>query len=89
MPAFAKNPKFIGSVILILWLAYVIYENFQLAAISIKLFPGLELNFRVSAVMIASAIFGAVITLIIQFFWRRRSSKNASPAAGASAKTTA
>lgn len=84
MPPFVKNPKFIVGAIIVLWLAYVIYANFQLAPIEIKLLPFVAyLQFRVSAVIIGAAIFGALATLAIQFFWKRRSSKNASTSAAA------
>jgi uncharacterized integral membrane protein len=84
MPSFVKNPKFIGGAIIVLWLAYVIYANFQLAPIQIKLLPFVAyLQFRVSAVIMAAAIFGALVTLAIQLLWKRRSSKNASTSAAA------
>ncbi len=77
MPAFAKNPKVIGATIVILWLAYVIYANFQLDPIKIKIFPFVAyLEFKVSAVIIAAVLFGVIATLLVQFFWNRRSSKN-------------
>lgn len=76
MPDFAKNPKVIGSTIVILWLAYVIYANFQLAPIEIKILPFIAtLSFRVSAVIIAAILFGVIATLAVQFLWKR-SSKN-------------
>jgi hypothetical protein len=79
MPAFAKSPRFIIGALVVLWLAYVIYANFQLEPITIYVLPGaLELNFRVSAVIIGSAIFGSAATLVIQWLWSRRSSKKAS-----------
>ncbi len=76
MPGFAKNPKVIGATIVVLWLAYVIYANFQLEPIQIKLFPYATLNLKVSAVIIGAALFGVIATLAVQFFWNRRSSKN-------------
>jgi hypothetical protein len=87
MPAFAKNPKFIAGLIVALWLAYIIYANFQVPPIPVKLFPGVILEFHVPLVMIASALFGIVATLVIQFFWR--SSKNGSSPAAVKSKTVA
>lgn len=94
MPAFAKSPKFIFSALIVLWLAYVIYENFQLPRVEIHLLPFglLFLQVPVSAILIGAAIFGAIVTLLTQWLWRRRSSKNASQSAAASvasAKTVA
>ncbi|HYB89535.1 MAG TPA: hypothetical protein VEC38_00680 [Candidatus Binataceae bacterium] len=89
MPAFAKNPKFIAGVIFVLWLAYVVYENSHPAPYPIRLFPGVSLDLGMSVVMMSAAIFGAAVTLVIQFLWRRRSSKNGSSSAAASNKTVA
>lgn len=77
MPDFAKNPKVIAATVVILWLAYVIYANFQLDPIKIKIFPFVAyLEFKVSAVIIGAILFGVIATLVFQFFWNRRSSKN-------------
>jgi hypothetical protein len=84
MPAFAKNPKFIGAAIIVLWLVYVVWANFQLEPVTIYLFPWplrLMLSIRVSGVIVASALFGAGVALGIQLLWKRRSSKNASVSA--------
>jgi len=90
MPGFAKSPKFVVGTIIVLWLVYVIYENFQLDPIKIKLIPFVAiLDLHVSAVIIGAAIFGSAATLVLQFFWRRRSSKNGSSTAAASSKTVA
>ncbi len=84
MPAFVKTPKFIIGAIVVLWVAYIIWDNFQLAPVSIHLIPfAATLDFRVSAVIIGSAIFGAVVALVIQWLWKRRS-KNAAVSAAAS-----
>lgn len=83
MPKFLKSPRFIIGVIVALWLAYVIYANFQLAPIEISLLPSVTVEFRVSAIIIGAAIFGALVTLAVQLLWRRRSSKNASTSAAA------
>jgi hypothetical protein len=92
MPAFVKSPKFIIGAIVVLWVAFIIYANFQLAPVEVRLLPFKILVFqlRVSAVVIGSAIFGSVVTLVIQFLWNRRSSsKNAASAGAPSSSTTA
>ena len=88
MPSFLKNPKFIVGAIVVLWVAYVIYNNLE-KSVDFYLLPFnvLTLQLRVSAVVIGSAIFGAIVTLVIQFLWKRRS-KNASPVAPASSNNT-
>jgi heme/copper-type cytochrome/quinol oxidase subunit 2 len=90
---FWKRPKFWGAFILVAWVLYVVYANFQLSPVEIHLLPKLvSLQFRVSALIIMSAIFGAVATLWAQWLWRRRSSKNAAEstaAAASSSKTVA
>ncbi len=84
MPAFAKNPKFIVGAIVVLWIAYVLYANSQLAPIQIRLIPFIaSLELRVSAVIIGAALFGVIATIVIQWMWRR-SSRNGSSAAAAS-----
>jgi hypothetical protein len=85
MPAFAKNPKFIVGTIVVLWVAYVIYSNFQLDPIKVHLLPfAATLDLRVSAVIIGAAIFGSISTLVVQWLWKRRSSKKAAESATAS-----
>lgn len=87
MPSFLKNPKFIAGTIVVLWVAYIIYTNLEKSvAFYLLPFNMLTLQLRVSAVVAGSAIFGAILTLIIQFFWNRRS-KNDSPVSTASIKT--
>lgn len=87
MPKFAKNPKVIIGAIVVAWLAYVIYENFQLEAVDIRLLPFalLALKIPVSTILLGAAIFGSAATLFIQWLWKRRSSKNGSASAAASA----
>ncbi len=83
MPSFVKNPKFIIGALIVLWLVYVIIANYQ-SALTIELLPfGVVLSIRTSFVIVASAIFGALVTLAIQFLWKRRSSKKASTSAAA------
>ena len=93
MPAILKNPKFIAGVILVAWVIYVITANFQLSPIDIRLLPFFAtLQFKVSAVILAAAMFGSAVTLVVQYQWKRwNSSKPASVSApaGASNKTVA
>jgi hypothetical protein len=85
MAEFWKRPKFWISAVLILWLFYVIYSNFQLDPVEIRLVPKLViLQLRVSAVIIASAIFGSALTLVLQYYWRRRASNSGSRSTAAS-----
>jgi hypothetical protein len=88
---FWKQPKFWLAAILVLWLAYIIGSNLE-QVITIHVVPWLlQPTLKVSTVVISSAVVGALLTLGIQFMWRRgRASKNASqstPAPGASSST--
>ena len=69
MPAFVKNPKFIIGTIVVLWVAYVIYGNFQIDMVTFYLLPFniLKLQLRLSAVIIGAAIFGALATIVIHW----------------------
>ncbi len=82
MPKFIKSPKFIIGAIVVLWVAYILYANFQMDPVTFYLLPFkvLELKLRVSAVIIAAAIFGSIVTIVIQFLWSRSSKKASSPA---------
>jgi hypothetical protein len=85
-PGFVKNPKFIGAAIVVLWVAYVIYWNHRLNPIDIQLLPFLKpLQLNVSTVILGAAIFGSILTLAVQFLWRRGRSKSGSVAPAASA----
>jgi hypothetical protein len=90
---FWRQPKFWAAVVLVLWLSYIIGSNLE-QVVTIHVVPWL-LNpyLKVSTIVVASAIVGALLTLGIQFMWRRgRSSKNASqstPAPGTSSSTVA
>jgi len=88
MPSFLKNPKVIVGTLVILWIAYVIYNNLE-KSVDFRLLPFnlLTLQLRVSAVVIASALFGALATIVIQFLWKRRSKNAVSPAPVASSST--
>ncbi len=89
MPSFLKNPKFIIGAIVVLWVAYVIYNNLE-KSVDFYLLPFnvLTLQLRVSAVVIGSAIFGSIVTLVIQFLWKRRSKNASSPAVAAPSSNT-
>jgi uncharacterized integral membrane protein len=94
MTEFWKRPKFWIGAIIVLWLVYLIYANSQPAPVEIHLIPWfVTLQLKLSAIIIGSGIVGALITLAIQYFWRRRgSSKNAavsSPAPPLSTSTVA
>ena len=75
MPAFAKNPKVIIGTLVVLWVAYIIYANFQIEMVTFYLLPFniLKLQLRLSAVIIGAAIFGAVATIVIHWLWFRPS----------------
>src|SRR5262249_48347704 len=78
MPEFVKTPRFIIGTIVVLWVAFVIYANLDPQGVKFKLFPGIELQFKLSTVIIGSAVFGAMATLVIQWLWRRPSNKMSS-----------
>jgi len=83
MPAFVKSPKFIIGTIVVLWVAYIIYANFQIEMVTFYLLPFdiLKLQLRLSAVIIGAAIFGAVATIVIHWLWRRPSNSSSAPSA--------
>ena len=89
MPSFLKNPKVIVGAIVILWIAYVISNNLE-KSVDFRLLPFniLTLQLRVSAVVVVSALFGVLATIVIQFLWRRRSKNAVSPASVASSSTS-
>jgi hypothetical protein len=85
MPAFAKNPKVIIGTIVVLWVAYIIYANFQPKTVEFYLLPfGVIIEFKLSSVIIGAAIFGVLATLIIQYLWRRPSNEISSGSAPSS-----
>ena len=88
MPSFLKNPKFIVGAIVVLWVAYVVSNNLE-KSVDFRLLPFniLTLQLRVSAVVVASALFGALATIVIQFMWKRRSKNAVSPAPVPSSST--
>jgi hypothetical protein len=77
LPAFLKNPKYIAGAIIAVWVIYVISANFQLRLIEIRLLPFIaSIYLKVSTVIICSVIFGALLTLAIQYQLRRWKSSN-------------
>jgi hypothetical protein len=87
---FWKRPKFWVGLVLIAWVAYIMYENFQLSPVEIRLIPFFAtLQLQVSAIIVGSAIVGSVATLAAQFLWRRRaSSKNGAQSTAAPASSS-
>jgi hypothetical protein len=75
MPDFVKTPRFIIGTVVVVWVLYIIYANFQLDLVKFYLLPFniLVLQLKLSAVIIAAAFFGAIATIAIQWLWRRPS----------------
>lgn len=83
-----KNPKFWLSVILILWIFYLIEDNLD-QSVELYVIPHFfHRPVRVGTLMAISAIVGSILTLIVQMFWRRRSSKKASVSTAAPASSS-
>ncbi len=86
---FWKRPKFWAALILVLWIAYILNETYQIPPVTLRLVPWfVTLQVNVSAIVIVSAVAGFILTLVIQFYWRRRSSKNASVSTAAAATSS-
>ena len=86
---FWKRPKFWAALILVLWIVYILDETYQISPVTLRLVPWLvTLQVNVSAIVIVSALAGCILTLVIQFYWRRRSSKNASVSTAAAATSS-
>jgi hypothetical protein len=86
---FWKRPKFWAALILVLWIAYILDETYQIPPVTLRLVPWfVTLQVNVSAIVIVSAVAGCILTLVIQFYWRRRSSKNASVSTAAAATSS-
>lgn len=71
MPAFVKTPRFIIATLLLLWVLYMIFANFRINVIEFHLVPLVMIVMRVSSLAIASALFGAGVTLLVQWLFRR------------------
>ncbi len=84
MPAFVKTPRFILSAIFLLWLIFVIYKNYDQAPVFIWYFPVFgKIQVRLLWALIDAAVFGAILTLVVQWLWTHRSSKKASASVAA------
>jgi uncharacterized membrane protein (DUF106 family) len=77
MPAFVKTPRFIISTIFLIWLIAVIWDNHAEPAVNVWFGPFLHYQIRLLWILVGSAIFGAVVALVIQYMWTHRASKNA------------
>lgn len=85
---FWKWPKFWIGLIIILWLVYVISANLN-QSVTIFVVPFfLQPIVRVSAVVIGALIVGCILTLLVQFTWRRRASKYAAASVAAAESST-
>ena len=83
IPKFWKSPRFWIVLVLVSWLVYVLNGNLE-TAVTLWLIPlWLHPMVHLSWVILGSAVFGALLTLLIQFAMRRRSSKYASASAAA------
>jgi hypothetical protein len=94
MSEFWKRPKFWIGAIVILWLAYIIYANSQPAPVVIHLVPWfVTLQLKLSAVITGGAMLGCLLTLAVQYLWRRTGSSKptavSAPAPSASSSTVA
>ncbi|MGH8012618.1 MAG: hypothetical protein ACREQ4_08975 [Candidatus Binataceae bacterium] len=91
MSRYLKRWKIWALVILILWLAYIIWANTHVIN-PIYLIPFLfALHASLPEIIVGSAIGGCLLTLLVQFIWRRwRYSKRAvaSAVAPAASKST-
>jgi hypothetical protein len=83
MLEFWKRPKFWIGLVVILWLAYILSANLE-QSVTIFFIPFLlQPIVRVSAVVGASMLAGCLLTLLVQFSWRRRASKYAAASVAA------
>lgn len=95
MPGFLKRPKSWIVLLLVLWLASVMYANARQSSVTFYLLPGLSFPIDQLAIIGASALFGVLVTLAVQHQWRRwRAQRKAaaaapSPPGGASSSTGA
>ena len=88
MPKFWKWPRFWIGLIVILWLVYILNGNLE-SSVTLWLVPlWVHPVVRLSWIMFGSGILGALLTLLIQFEMRRRSSKYAAASAAATASST-
>jgi len=78
MPAFLKNllkdPKFDAAAIIVLWVLYIVGKNFE-PTVDFHLIPlWRPLRIPVWWIVIGSAVFGCLATILVQRYWRRRGS---------------
>jgi hypothetical protein len=83
MPAFVKTPRFIISTIFLIWLGSVIWSNHAEPSVNLWYGPFLHAQVRLLWILVGSAIFGAIVALVIQYMWSHRASKNASSSVAA------
>ncbi len=87
MPAFLKNllkdPKFDAAAIIVLWVLYIVGENFKLEPVEFHLVPLWHpLSIPVSEIVIGAALFGCLATIVVQRAWRRRGSSKPTSESG-------
>jgi uncharacterized integral membrane protein len=88
MPQFWKWPKFWVGLILLLWLAHLLNGNLG-QQVNLGIVPFFKpWAVSLSAVIFGSMILGCVLTLLVQFTWRRRASKYAEASAAAAASSS-
>ena len=83
MPAFVKTPRFIISTIFVIWLIAVIWDNHAEPPVNVWYGPFLHSEVRLVWILVSSALFGAVVALVVQYLWTHRASKNASSSVAA------
>ncbi|MGH7986766.1 MAG: hypothetical protein ACREQX_10855 [Candidatus Binataceae bacterium] len=72
MSRYLKRWKIWALAILVLWLAYIIWANLQVIN-PIYLIPFfVALHATLPEVIVGSAIGGCLLTLLVQYIWRRR-----------------
>lgn len=77
MPRFWRWPRFWVALILLAWLIYLLSGNLN-ESVTLFIVPlFVHPVVRLSAVIFGSAILGCLLTLLLQFSWRRRASKYA------------
>jgi hypothetical protein len=83
MPAFVKTPRFIISTIFLIWLISVIWDNHAEPSVNVWYGPFLHSQVRLLWILVSSAVFGAVVALVVQYAWSHRASKKASSSVAA------
>ena len=83
MPAFVKTPRFIISTIFLIWLIATIWQNHNEPPVYVFYAPFLSIQVRLVWVLVSAALFGAIVTIVVQLMWTHRASKNASSSVAA------